>query len=978
MKRNVTILLFFLAVVFTLQGQKVIFQAQPLKERLEGIIARTGITIAYSAEQVKDFHVPKLEIESNNVAGMLSKSLQNTNLGYKMTSDRAVTLYRKSAPKTVIVTTTDTVYKPASPKPTKKYGTLSGRVMDEDGESVIGAAVRVQGTQAAAMTDGVSADLIKKTSDSNVAQVLKRVSGVTIDAGKYVTVRGMSERYNNVQLNGANLPSTEPNRRNFSFDVIPTGLVDNVTIAKTFTPDLPGEFTGGLVEVNTLAVPDRKFLNISAGTGGNSISTGKEFLSNTRFKSDWLFGEVKKRQWFVGPSYFYSEENRYNAGMKNTFGFKVFKTMPTQSYSITGGLPIDLGSAGRLGVVAALTYRHEEKREEILEGMKVNRDYISRPGMKFTLSTAAGAVANIGWQLGGHKITWRNLYNNRFTHSNQHRHVYDDYDGKEYYEQYSRPLVSSLRQTQMDGEHKLFGSNLILSWNGSVNAITRTNPDDRLAVNYVIGKKLDGTGDAMLVSGSGNRLTLSYGHVMYSRLDESKKNFAVNAEHPFTVAGNRQSIKAGYHGTLRNARFAQQYLTHWSKLGERDRRGESIADNFDPKDFEDGSHYYRLSGISGLADEYRGEQIIHAGYLMGEFSFFKKLRLIAGVRAESTDMKTTTTLLIQEYRKEGDIFSEQDSIVSLKRTDLLPAATLIYSPLPDLNIRAAYSKTLARPDFRELSLSQYYNVDERVAVMSRPLELSFVHNWDARAEWYPRPGEVLSVGYFYKKFIKPVEMVMRMRSDHQNFDMFNINLDQSIAQGVELNWRKSLGFIVPALSSLYLTGNYTWMDANVEYNNQVMYWDYMSEEAKEAALKNKDNHRVRPLQGLSPYAVNLGLAYEGKRMGAAVHYNRNGRTLVIAGEFKYADEYEAPRDVLDLQLSARFLKERLEVKLSASDILHQDVLVYKNQGVFYQGVDDKDTFVRDRTDDMRYNEGDWVVSRVQKGVNFSVSAAWKF
>ena len=215
-----------------------------------------------------------------------------------------------------------------------------------------------------AMSDGISADLVKKTSDNNMAQVLRRVSGVTIDNGKYVNVRGMGERYNNVQLNGASLPSTEPNRRNFAFDVIPSGLVDNVTIAKTFTPDLPGEFIGGLIEVQTLAVPSKKFFDISLGTGMNTQSTGKDFLSNKRFKSDWLFGEMNDRQWYAGRSEDEGKIGTQNAALKNTFGMKKFTAMPIQNYSLTFGAPIELGYGHKLGVVAALTYRNEQTTEE--------------------------------------------------------------------------------------------------------------------------------------------------------------------------------------------------------------------------------------------------------------------------------------------------------------------------------------------------------------------------------------------------------------------------------------------------------------------------------------------------------------------------------------------------------------------------------------------------------------------------------------
>ena len=268
------------------------------------------------------------------------------------------------------------------------------------------------------MSDGVSADLIKKTSDNNVAQVLKRVSGVTIDQGKYVTVRGMSERYNNVQLNGASLPSTEPNRRNFSFDVIPTVLVDNVTIAKTFTPDMDGEFTGGLVQVNTLAVPHEKLLKVSAGTGFDTMSTGKDFYTNKRFGSDYFMGEVKERQWFAGLGDAKVETSLKNAGQENTFPMYIAKGAPVQNYSVVAGMPLSLGRS-KLGAVVALTYRHEEKSQETLEGIFLTGDWIThKPARKSSFTTAIGAVANLGWELSGHKISWRNLFNNRFVHSN--------------------------------------------------------------------------------------------------------------------------------------------------------------------------------------------------------------------------------------------------------------------------------------------------------------------------------------------------------------------------------------------------------------------------------------------------------------------------------------------------------------------------------------------------------------------------------
>jgi len=399
--------------------------------------------------------------------------------------------------------------------------------------------------------------------------------------------------------------------------------------------------------------------------------------------------------------------------------------------------------------------------------------------------------------------------------------------------------------------------------------------------------------------------------------------------------------------------------------------GLPIDEFFAPEHFGGNPMEYQLSGAQGSrGDYYEGKQDIHAGYLMGDFGFWKKLRMIGGVRMEKTDMWVTTQIM--ENTVGGGTV---DSTVTVNPTDWLPAATLIYSITPELNVRASYSKTLARPEFRELSRSNYYNVDDRVWVAQwYRIEQSYTHNYDLRLEWYPRPGEVLSLSYFQKKFIKPVEMILRIQTDQVNYDLIPMNLDESVGRGVEVNWRKSLGFIAPAarfLNDLYFTGNYTWLKANVTYNYQKLL------------NPNIENHdpqfdRDRPLQGLSPYTLNLGLAYEGAVAGVAVNYNRNGRKLVLAGDYIYDDQFENPRDGLDIQLSARFLKEqRLELKLNASDILNQDIIVYRNRAV-YRGEDEA-TFVTDLTSKgMDYNDGDWVISRIRKGVNFSVSASYRF
>lgn len=1032
------------------QNKVIQLPEESLKSRIEWIATNSGRNIIYDDKSFSNIQVPAINAESRDINILLSKSLVSTGFTFKSMPDNSIVIKRLSkevndtaAPRGKGIlqgTVLDEKGSPITGATVSVPGTTIGTTTDADGkyklsnipsgvtdiqigfmsfETLLVKDVKITSSKItpldvvlkevttqlgevivtatyseasasglyarqkniAVVSDGVSADMIKKTSDNNVAQVLKRVSGVTIDNGKYVTVRGMSERYNNVQLNGASLPSTEPNRRNFAFDVIPSSLVDNVTISKTFAPDMPGEFTGGLVEVNTLAVPEEKFLNLGIGTGMNTISTGKDFYSSKRFGSDWFLGEIDKRKWYSGGDESATAQNIINAGQKNTYGLGKYTAMPLQSYSLTAGIPIHMGK-NSLGVVAALTYRHEENTEKILEGNMITRDSIFSPSGKgsyrYRATTSIGAVLNAGWRISGHNITWRNLFNNRFNHNNQQRFIHKYYENYKLVEQYSVPLVSSLWQTQLDGKHDLFGGKLIASWNASYNNITRTNPDDRMAQGSIVGESPEGASFVNWgwATDYGNSFNVGSGHIMYSKLHETKKNIGANLEYPFIIEGNRQSIKTGYSGAFRRADFEQQYLKAMKGKIDNSINSLPIEEFYASEHFGGNPLIYELSGMQGTkADYYEGKQDIHSGYLMGDFSLLKKIRLIGGVRMERNNMEVTTEML--EKTIGGGII---DSTTTIKKTDWLPAATLIYSITPELNARVSYSKTLARPDFRELSQSSYYNVDDRVWVINGSnLEQSRINNYDIRVEWYPRSGEVISVSYFQKKFIKPVEMVMRMLSDMQNFEMYSMNLDNSTARGFEFNWRKELVFISPLLHDLYFTGNYTWMKANVKYNQEKLLNPNIED-------SNPDFDRNRPLQGLSPYTFNLGIAYEGSIIGAAANYNRNGRKLVYAGEETKYDQYENSRDVLDLQLSARLMKDqRLELKFNISDIFNQDIIVYRNTRVVDYTTENPNpetgkpgTTYLDLTKDMNYNKGDYVMNRIKKGINISINASYKF
>ncbi|MBP1614600.1 MAG: Outer rane receptor protein, mostly Fe transport, partial [Bacteroidetes bacterium] len=845
-----------------------------------------------------------------------------------------------------------------------------------------------------AMSDGISADLIKKTSDNNVAQVLKRVSGVSIEDGKFVTVRGMGERYNNVQLNGTALPSTEPNRRNFAFDIIPSNLIENVTIAKTFTPDMQGEFTGGMVNVTTLSIPKERLLSLGVGSGFNTNSTGKTFMGGKRFKSDYFLGNSSERDWFgrdwvndTYAGYFNSStgnlkdehvQDAYamNTKIPNHWGLSKFTGAPTQNYALSVGLPFDLGNHTTLGVVVAATYRHEENAETVVEANYRKLDQKAVDAHNYKFATAIGAVANVGWERPGHKITWSNLFNNRFTQNNIDRIVEDKGASALWLEQYNSPIRNALWQTRLEGEHKLWSDKLVFSWFGDYNKLIRESHDDRLikgSINYTVND--DGDYDPVLLSNGkpvvGNwgvlneNLNIANNHIMYGDLSETKKNVGINFTVPFMIAGNKQSLKTGYWGTFRSADYHQQFLGLKYGLNTDDRSstdGLSLTETFVPGNFSNGIFIYGLAGEKAdKVDYYSGDQKIHAAYLMGEFTFWKQLHLIGGVRMEKTKMNVNT------YYNKSSV--AVDSAAVRNYTDYLPAISTVWNITTSLNLRAAYGKTLARPDFRELTPFRYYNVGDRVTVRGMgALKPTYTDNVDLRLEWYPSAGEVISVSAFYKKFKDPVELLCYDPNSSGNFSSFSFNLDKSTMKGLEFNLRKSFGFVAPAsfLKDIYLNANATLLKGDVTYDLQRLI-DIASGLDPDDA-DNIAGSRNRPLQGMAPYMVNAGLSYSGKLLGAAVNYATAGRKLVQAAPQEYLDEYEAPRHVLDLQLSFRPWKG-LEVKANASDILNQASIIYVN----YNKTDG------DLTEDMDYNKDkDVIRSKIKRGTSYSFSVSYNF
>mgnify|MGYP000176882953 CR=1 FL=1 len=836
------------------------------------------------------------------------------------------------------------------------------------------------------LTDGISAEQIKMLPASNVAQVLKKVSGITVKNDKYVVVRGMSERYNNVQMNGSSLPSTEPNRRNFSFDIIPSNLIDNVVVHKTFSPDLPGEFAGGLVNVSTISIPQKTFFSVSAGTGFNTISTGKDFYSTKRQTADY-FGGSNDRVWYkktFDPELYFSDydidepgENclAQIANIPNNWGLNKYKGQPKQSYAVSFGKPLEIDANNTIGVVVAGTYSHSEKIENFWERTRRNEGDTTLFAYKYKFKTVVGGIANLAWKnKRGHRINFRNLYNRNFTHNNTVMETENLTEpGVLYYRYYSTININTLWQTRLDGKHDILGKNLVFDWFADYSSVDRVEPDTRNSKGTI--KEEYGYMDYLLsynFSGSNPNKGLS---IFATELNESKKNIGANLTAKFKLLGNEQKIKAGYSGSFRKSDYAQISLSvSRNNQSLQELSGLTDVELGNPKYFgKDKLMYISILGNTDLGQGYEGTQDIHAGYILAEFSPLKKIGINGGVRIEHEIMDVRT---MQRVRySEGQYWT--DSTITYTATELLPSITLIYKITPDVQLKAAYNKTLTRVDFKERSAFKYYDMEELGFMLGNGgLESGYAQNYDLRLEWYPKPGEIISVSAFYKYFINPVEKITYNNTSGSYLFMY-FNLDDASTKGIEFDLRKSLGFISNSskfLNKLFVSGNMTIMKGDVTYNanklaNEAQGLDYDEEEDLEI-----DAYRSRDLQGLSPFVYNAGLSYQSNHLGGSINLNHTGRTLVLAGTSMEQDEYDAPRNQLDAQLSYKFFNKRMKVKLNVSDLLAEDFIRYRN----YNPDDIMMPYDED-PEGLDYNpDYDWTLRKIKKGTNYSISVSYTF
>ena len=850
---------------------------------------------------------------------------------------------------------------------------------------------------ASEISNGISADQIARTPDKNIGESLKRISGVNTVDNKFVIVRGIGERYNSAQLDGVLLPSAEAQTRNFSFDLIPSNLVDNVVVSKTATPDMNASFGGGLIQINTKDIPAENFMSFTAGTSYNDQSTGKDFLSRKRSKYDYFGFDDGRRDFPEGlqhtnrgvepninltdAAYNKMVEDQSKKFTNDNFTIYKYKTAPSQNYQFTIGrlLGLDTAKQNKLGFTGSLTYRNTQNINQIDNVRRGDWEYrYNNSGNKYLFNTTLGALFNIGLQLGQNRLSLRNTYTHLYNNELVRTIGYDNNDGSTLVgtgfppnriQEIDDPTFTDLLQNKLSGQHQL--GKVKLEWNAARTAIERKEKDMGIATSMpkLIGKEyLYYYITSQLIEGN----ILPTSRHDYSN-SERHYSWSLDASTPFKLSGTRNTVKTGYFGINKKAGFGWQIASLVNNPNIVDSlRYIPISEMINPANFNINSYTYAINPWTLKNDGYEGYSNTHAGYVMLDDRLTEKVRLVWGLRAEY--FKYT------EVRNETNVKGggTEFKLPAEKKWQWLPSANLTYSPTTQINLRVATSATVIRPEL--MDNSQFFRYDPNLGAQfsNRGLASTRINNYDFKAEWFPGLGEVISAGAFFKKFDKPTEL--NFDSSNGNIYYFLRNADNAKVYGLEFELRKNLGFIAnhQILTNITLYGNLTLQKSNVTGTYQVKNPNGPNLPDILLPLNQK-----RPMYGQAPYLVNFGLQYTGDALGFNIAYNKSGyKTYIVSSSFNQI-EYEQARAQIDAQLSYKFLKKRFELKVNAANLLNKASTFYINSASYERKTDyevgdgDLDIQLKPGFSD-KYDEGDMIMYRQKFGRTYSTSLTYNF
>ena len=798
------------------------------------------------------------------------------------------------------------------------------------------------------ISDAISAEGLSRSGSSNAADAMEQVTGASVVGGKYVYIRGLGDRYSSAQLNGAELPSADPDKRAFQMDLLPSNLLDNIVVSKSFTPEKPGDFSGGIIDIGTKTFPESFMLKVSASSAYNSLATlNDKFLTYPGGGRDWLGMDDGTRSIpaelkgvevpeiafaFTNPdtAYLLNELSKaFNANMIPT----TRRAPSNQGYSFAvGDQKYFLGR--KLGYLASLSY---SRKYSFYENGEVGRyrlsggvDNSNTLTNDFILSDTRGddEVLWGGLLTSIYKVNANNEIGFNYIHTQSGESTARYLTGKFYdgnlptdavYEtRVLKYTERTLNSFQFNGQHhvkSLFGTTV--NWQTTYTKNDQNEPDVRFFSDHYTITEID---TFYTIRPAIYTVPQRY----YRDLDEDNFSEDLKFSIPFRQwSGLAGKLSFGQYFS-RKTRTYREKIYNFQNQDVNSYDGDAAwffsDDNSGIIDSSGGIYTFGnyIDDASEDRANYDGDQDINAVFGMVELPLNYDLRFVGGLRYETTDLNVATKDSSYQAGK-------------LDNKDLLPSVSLVYSLAENMNLRTAYGRTLARPTFRELAPFPSYDIANAFFLIGNPLlKRTLIDNADLRWEWFSRPGEIIATSVFYKYLTNPIERVIK----NDNGEIQYQNVNHAIVYGAEFEFRKRLDFITKKLANIQVGANFSIIKSRVDISPDELVY---------IQLLDPSNDGTRPLQGQSPYLLNVDLTYDNpqSRTMANLSFNVFGERLSEVGQQGTPDIYEQPLPMLNMILSQGLIRN-VAVKMSVKNLLDGSVKKvhhFKGNDYIYQAYD---------------------------------------
>ena len=803
-------------------------------------------------------------------------------------------------------------------------------------EAVVVSADMIRDNEAAILTmqrkssqvmDGISSRQFSMNGDNDAGAAIKRVTGVSVEGGKFVYVRGLGDRYSKTSLNNAEIPGLDPNRNSVQMDLFPSNLINNLVVYKTFSPDIPAGFTGGFINISTKEFPDQFTLQFSGSLGYNTNATFQKNILTDDFGKFHPFGFADKgrslpasirdgitpRSFDLPQAQQLDRETRsFNGSMAPT----MFAPSMNQNYSFSiGDQKTVFGK--QVGFIAGLSY---QRSYEYYNKGDVGRFFLPGNVTALSLDTLYslkderskesvlwGALLNTTVKLNGSNKIGLNLMRNQSADAStrflEGHFPFASGNDPDFYAQLRAMeyVERSLTTGQVKGEHVLGERKIKLDWSGAYTISAQQEPDLKYFNNLRFGAGPEYSYDAV----SNNIRPASR---YFRDMDEANIDVKGNVEIPLITGSTDSKLKFGGSYVSKSRIFDERIIQYKPEPYATAFNGDINAY------FEEGN--LGLVGASNavqygliILDQttgggtYSGSEAVPAGYAMIDWQASKTVKVSTGARYEQTNIEVRNVNARTEER-----------FANLNNHDLLPALNMTKEFSNNMNLRFGYGRTIARPTFRELARFASFDFQGDFILIGNPfLKRSVIDNIDLRYEIFPRTAELISLSAFYKRFTDPIERAVDPNTNDLATQVFFRNVDEAYLAGMELEFRKKLDFIMPALSDFSIGVNLAYIHSQV---------DISEGELALIRVNDPEAQDQRVMFGQSPYIMNALLSYDNfdRAINANFNFNVQGPRLAVVSTGGIPNVFEQPRPTLDFNLK-KGISDKWSLKFSAANLL---------------------------------------------------------